>query len=782
MVRDIAWAPYFGGQQALLECPLFECLITGNRGGGKRVAASTLVATGRGWVRADAVRIDDYLIAPDGTYTQVLGIYPGNSSHFYRFRFEDGAEIDACADHRWAVRDQKTGWVVKTTADLAKSRRPWSIPYISAPIPGRQWDGPDPYVAGLVLGDGTLGSKNVTVYSVDEEIITYLESRHGWKRYRDHATRVVCLGDQSQWRDLLPRQKIPSQLLDADPIARLELLRGLMDSDGSVDLDGRCEFGSISRHLADGVQYLTRSLGGRASVRWVDKISPLGGVGYWRVCLSPRGQFNPFRLTRKAQRVKTNHYRSETRSIKSITQVEGGDGVCFAVDHPSRCFVIEGCVVTHNTDVLVMDFAREVGRGYGAEWRGILFRQTFPQLADVVTKTKKWFPRIFPSAGFNEQKHVWTFADGETLRLSYIERESDYWNYHGHEYPWIGFEELTTWPDDKCYKIMMSCSRSSYPGIPKRYRATTNPYGRGHNWVRARFSLPIPPGEIVAVTGTPPRAAVRVMLADNLALAKADPGYMQKVLAAAPNQSARRAWELEDWDVTSGGMFDDVWSPASSIIGDFTIADLLQTRWRLDRSYDHGQSAPFSVGWWAESNGEPIKIGDRLVGQVPGDIIRFAELYGWRGQPNEGLRMSAAEIADGIHSKEREWGIAGRVLPGPADSSIFDDFEPGRSVAGEMARRGVTWIPADKGPGSRKQGWQVLRGYMAGAVPGKEGARENPGIFVCRRCDQFVRTVPCLPRSDNDLDDVDTKAEDHVADETRYRLRKKVRKAESRDF
>jgi hypothetical protein len=79
--------------------------------------------------------------------------------------------------------------------------------------------------------------------------------------------------------------------------------------------------------------------------------------------------------------------------------------------------------------------------------------------------------------------------------------------------------------------------------------------------------------------------------------------------------------------------------------------------------------------------------------------------------------VTATEIARGILERERDWGIYGRARIGVADSSIFDDYEPGRSVAGDMERVGVRWFPADKGSGSRAQGWQQIREYLKAAIP-----------------------------------------------------------------
>lgn len=441
----------------------------------------------------------------------------------------------------------------------------------------------------------------------------------------------------------------------------------------------------------------------------------------------------------------------------------------------------EGTRGPGKTDALLMDFAQHVGQGYGPEWRGVLFRQTFPELADVVNKAKKWFPRIWPRATFNESQMKWKFPEGEELMFRHFRVPDDYYGYHGHAYPWIAWEELTTWADDKCYKVMMSCSRSTKPGMPRKYRATTNPYGIGHNWVKLRWRLPSPGRRILNNVvydkdengeALPPRVSIRGHISENKILLHADPSYIQRIRGAARNPSELAAWIDGSWDVVSGGMFDDVWDPRFHVLPNI-YPNQIPARWKLSRSYDHGQSRPFSVGWWAESNGEPIKVQNRIIGPVKGDVIRCFEWYGWRGTPNEGLRLTAQEIARGIKEREQDWGIHGRARMGVADSAIFDDYEPGRSVAGDMERLGVRWYPADKGKGSRAQGWQQMRQYFKGALPVEGSTREEPGMFVCERADQFLRTVPVLPRDEDNLDDVDTLSEDHIGDETRYFLRRR---------
>jgi len=227
----------------------------------------------------------------------------------------------------------------------------------------------------------------------------------------------------------------------------------------------------------------------------------------------------------------------------------------------------------------------------------------------------------------------------------------------------------------------------------------------------------------------------------------------------------------------SGGMFDDVWDQHKNIVPRFPVPG----SWRVDRSFDWGSSAPFSVGWWAQSDGTDYQAADgQWRSTVRGDLFRIAEWYGWNGQPNKGLKMLAIDIAKGIKERELIMFPNRRVLAGPADSSIFG-VENGMSIGLDMAKKirmdngqmlpGIQWTTADKRPGSRKTGWEHMRKMIRDAQPKDGVPREKPGLFVFDNCDQFIRTVPVLPRSEKDPDDVDSDAEDHIGDEVRYRIR-----------
>jgi hypothetical protein len=208
-----------------------------------------------------------------------------------------------------------------------------------------------------------------------------------------------------------------------------------------------------------------------------------------------------------------------------------------------------------------------------------------------------------------------------------------------------------------------------------------------------------------------------------------------------------------------GTMLGDVWMPGIHIIEPFDIP----TTWRIRRAFDWGSSKPFSVGWWAHSDGEtPIGPDERVY--LKGTRFRIGEYYGWNGKPNEGLRMTNTEIARRIKDIESNAPWRGRIEAGPADSQIFDVVN-GTSIAHEMGTQSIAWKPAQKGPGSRRQGAQILRQLLKASLA---FPMEEPGLFVFSTCRQFLRTVPTLPRDLVDQDDVDSDKEDHCYDETRY--------------
>lgn len=473
--------------------------------------------------------------------------------------------------------------------------------------------------------------------------------------------------------------------------------------------------------------------------------------------------------------------------------------------------------------------AKYVGRcgvGYGAKWRGVIFDREYKNLDDIVAKSEEMIPSIFPRAKFLSAKSdfKWVFPDGEQLLFRHLKKPKDYGNYHGHEYPFIGWNELTKFPTSELYGLMNSCNRSSFvpsihspaltdsdrriiaectalgepipmdvqprllPDIPLLTFSTTNPHGPGHNWVKRMFIDKAPPGVPIRTKSfvfnprTQQEEFVTTTKVHIFGSYKENTFLEAKYVAGLKNEkdpNRRRAWYAGDWSITSGGALDDLWKPGTHILPRFIVPK----SWRLTRSFDWGSTHPFSVGFWAIANGEEMSLpnGKRFC-PSKGSLIRIGEIYGCeqvkdelgRMGPaygtNKGIKASAREVARRIKEYEEElmedgW-IESDIAEGPADGQIFNVNEKeSRSIGKLMEEEGVKWYAADKSSGTRKAGLELMRSALENANQG-----EGPGLYVMRNCEAFIETVPVIPRDEDDEDDVDTTSEDHVYDEVRYML------------
>jgi hypothetical protein len=259
---------------------------------------------------------------------------------------------------------------------------------------------------------------------------------------------------------------------------------------------------------------------------------------------------------------------------------------------------------------------------------------------------------------------------------------------------------------------------------------------------------------------------------ENKILLDSDPQYLKNLLAIK-DENLKEAWLKGNWDIIASGMFSDYWDAKVHILEPFDIP----RAWKIDRAFDWGSSKPFSVAWYAESDGGQVQMKDGTMRTFPrGTVFRIAEYYGWNGKPNQGCNLLASQIARKILEYEKDLGVY--VKPGPADTSIFDT-QNGMCIADDMARAGVKWTKADKSPGSRINGWEKCKEMLDASL---KFPMEEKGFFVFDTCRQFIRTVPVLVRDDKKTDDIDTDQEDHIADEWRYRLTMPSYEADSVGF
>lgn len=471
-----------------------------------------------------------------------------------------------------------------------------------------------------------------------------------------------------------------------------------------------------------------------------------------------------------------------------------------------KCNVVlyDGSRGPGKTDAQLMRFRSMVGLGYGKFLRGVILDRQFNNLGDMIAKSEKHFKAFNDGARFlrSGADMKWVWPTGEELLFRVIKRESDYLNFHGQEFPWIGWNELTKYPNRRLFDLMFSCNRSGFlpeehtprnplgqyltidgkplPDLLLQVFATTNPWGPGHAWVKKQFIDGIDPGEIVReVTNVfNPRLKIRQDIVrtqirffgtyrENIYLA---PEYIA-TLERETDPNRRRAWLLGDWNIRAGGMFDDVWNPRVHVVDCFKVP----ANWWIDRAFDWGSSHPFSVGWYCTANGETVTLNDGTKWTPRrGSVIRFAEWYGTSGGVNEGLRMSGPDIAIGIMKREMDMLKNGTIkkIPaaGPADGQIYQTRESDVATIGtKMAEEGIDWVPADKSKDSRKNGWQLVRDALGNAVKG-----EGAGLYFTKSCKHAIGFMADTPRDEEEPDDVDTDTEDHCQDEIRYRVRRMV--------
>lgn len=232
----------------------------------------------------------------------------------------------------------------------------------------------------------------------------------------------------------------------------------------------------------------------------------------------------------------------------------------------------------------------------------------------------------------------------------------------------------------------------------------------------------------------------------------------------------KAAWIDGDWSVSSGGACDDLWEAKIHIVDRFKVP----VGWRVDRTFDWGSSAPFSVVWWAEANGEEVEFEDgRKWCPARGSLIAIADCYGTENiGTNKGLKLGAEEICDLIIEEERilkfcGW-ISDKVKSGPADNQIRDVREVDvDTIELKMAKKGISWTESDKSKGSRIIGLQLFRDRLRNAT-----IKEGPAVYFTRNCQACIEIIPNLPRDPDKPEDVDSDAEDHIWDAVRYRVLK----------
>lgn len=475
----------------------------------------------------------------------------------------------------------------------------------------------------------------------------------------------------------------------------------------------------------------------------------------------------------------------------------------FALTAPEDHILYCGTRGSGKTITQLMTFIKYVGQGYGQHLRGLVVDREYKHLADMVAQSKQFFPKFKVPCKFlsSASEYKWVWATGEELLFRHFKKREDYQSIHGQQFCIILFNELSKHPTPTLYDLICSTNRTGFlpeehtpknkdgtyktksglplPPIPLKVFSTTNPSGAGHSWIKNRFINPARYGETVKyefevfdpltqedVVFTKTQVALFGSYKENRYLPVKYVAELNRLTDNDP--SLKAAWLQGSWDITTGGMFDDLWKREVHEVDRFPIP----SGWKLDRTFDWGSSHPYGVIWWAISNGEEVELKDGSKVSYPkGSKIAIYELYGAVSlETNEGVRLTAKEIAQKIKSVEKallEGGwISSSVSAGAADNQINNVNERDTdTIAKKMEDEGISWTKSDKSAGSRIQGVQLLREHLLNSLNGEEN-----GIYFMRNCNGCIQTLPPLQRDEDNLEDIDTTQIDHLYDCVRYKL------------
>ena len=381
---------------------------------------------------------------------------------------------------------------------------------------------------------------------------------------------------------------------------------------------------------------------------------------------------------------------------------------------------------------------------------GLLVRHTTEELRELIQKSQELYPKAIPGIKWSERKSQWVSPKGGRLWMSYLDRDLDVMRYQGQAFNWIGFDELTQWSTPFAWDYMRSRLRSTDPSLGLYMRATTNPGGAGHQWVKKTFVDPSPAntafwatelesGNVITFPkghsreGQPlfRRRFIPANLFDNPYLAES--GDYEAMLLSLPEHQRRQLLD-GDWDVSEGAAFPE-FNRQIHVVEPYKIP----ASWTKFRACDYGYGSYSAVVWIAITPAEQLVIYREL--QVS--------------------KVLAVDLADMILQLEAD---DGRIQYGVLDSSLWHKRgDTGPSLAEQMIVRGCRWRPSDRSKGSRVAGKNEIHRRLQ-----VDEFTQEPRMVVFNNCTNLISQLPSLPLDKKNPEDVDTNAMDHMYDALRY--------------
>ena len=349
-------------------------------------------------------------------------------------------------------------------------------------------------------------------------------------------------------------------------------------------------------------------------------------------------------------------------------------------------------------------------------------------------------------AKYNQQERKFIFNNGSTITFEFYDSDKDEMKYQGVEYDVIFIDEATQF-QEQWLKIITSCCRGVNE-FPKRIYYTCNPGGPSHQYIKRLFV----DRDFRGDERPEDYQFIQSLVTDNKALMESNPEYINFLKNLPPK--LKRGWLLGEWDIYSGMYFESFRNNPDGyddhrwthVINPFKP----KSHWPIYRSFDWGYARPFSCGYWTVDD--------------DGIIYRIDEIYGVEYSagdpiPDQGVKWPPEKVFSEIQRHEHEHPyLKGRRIQGVADPAIWD-AESGISFAETAAKYGIYFTPGDN---ARIPGWMQMQYRMMFDEAG------YAMMYIFNTCKNWIRTIPTLEYDQHRAEDLDTKGEDHAADETRY--------------
>lgn len=357
-----------------------RALVADEMGLGKAQPIDSKILTPSGWCRIGDAVVGMEVFGSDGLPHKIIGVFPQGKKEIFKVNFSDGATVECCDDHLWAVNSALRKWQgyesrILSLREIRKrlfnpsGNSRYFIPMVS-PLRFPRRDLPlDPYLLGALLGDGSL-KKIISFSTADPDLAVLVTAalpvgvRLYKKSHRYNYDVVWKSGVKNPVKKVIEdlgigvcaeEKFIPEVYKFSDVDQRIALLQGLMDTDGYVSKDGMVvQFGTSSPRLCDDVRFLIESLGGKATraekiPTYVYKGKKHFGLRAFTLTMSLPSTVCPFRLPRKKIGFKPKTKYLPWRAISKVEAVGKKEALCIAVDSKDSLYVTEHCVLTHNT-------------------------------------------------------------------------------------------------------------------------------------------------------------------------------------------------------------------------------------------------------------------------------------------------------------------------------------------------------------------------------------------------------------------------------------------------